>query len=118
MMLNRRVKDWLQNPRRRGATLVMFAFLLVFVIAMVAFAVDIGFLTLTKTRLQNAADAASLAAAQELDVNAADQAHPRRGHRRRAGRGQREPRRGRPVLQRRPGPSVRADGVRRLEVQL
>lgn len=51
---------------RRGAVLVLAAFLMVMVFAFAAFAIDIGFIALTRARLQNNADAAALAAAQEL----------------------------------------------------
>lgn len=52
--------------RRRGAVLVLAAFMMVMVFAFVAFAIDIGFIALTRSKLQNNADAAALAAAQEL----------------------------------------------------
>ncbi len=55
---------------RRGAVLVLAAFLMVVMFAMVAFAVDIGYLALVKTELQRQADAAALAGVATLiDVN-------------------------------------------------
>lgn len=52
--------------RRRGAVLVLAALMMVMVFAFVAFAIDIGFISLTRSRLQNNSDAGALAAAQEL----------------------------------------------------
>lgn len=51
---------------RRGVVSVLAAFLLVGVFAFVAFAVDTGLMTLTQTEMQNAVDAAALAASQEI----------------------------------------------------
>lgn len=48
---------------RRAAVLVLAAILLVMMFAFLAFAIDLGYLTVTRTQLQNAADAAALAAA-------------------------------------------------------
>jgi Flp pilus assembly protein TadG len=56
---------------RRGAVVVMVAILLIPLLAMVAFAVDYGYLLKTKTDLQRMADAAALAAVQSL-IPAAD----------------------------------------------
>lgn len=55
---------------RRGATLVLFTLLLVALIGMVAFAVDVGYVNLTKTELQTAADASALAASAVLNQDA------------------------------------------------
>lgn len=52
--------------RQEGATLVIFAGLLVAFLAFVALAVDIAHLYVVKNELQNAADAGALAAAQVL----------------------------------------------------
>lgn len=52
--------------RRRGAIAVLAAFFLIVVFAFAAFTVDIGFISLTKTQMQAAADAAALSAAMEL----------------------------------------------------
>lgn len=54
-----------QEPRR-GAVLLLTAFLSVFLIGMVAFAVDIGWIALVKNQLQVAVDAAAHAGASEL----------------------------------------------------
>ncbi len=54
-------------PRnRRGTVAVLAAIVLVFLLVMVAFAVDLGYIATTKTELQAAADGAALAAAIEL----------------------------------------------------
>ena len=52
--------------RRRGTVAVLTALLMVPLLAMVAFAVDYGFLLKIRTDLQRAADAAALAAVQDL----------------------------------------------------
>lgn len=49
-----------------GSTLVLVALLMVVLLGFAALVVDVGNLYLTKTQLQNAADAAALAGAQEL----------------------------------------------------
>ena len=55
------------NPRsRRGNILVLSAFLMILMMAMVAFSVDVGYMALTKTEIQTATDAAALAGAGEL----------------------------------------------------
>jgi len=54
------------NPNRRGVIVVLAAIMLVFLLGFVAFTVDVGYIQLTKTQLQAAADASALAAAQEL----------------------------------------------------
>jgi len=51
---------------RRGVVSVLAAFLLVGVFAFVAFAVDTGLIALTQSEMQNAVDAAALAASQEI----------------------------------------------------
>ena len=51
---------------RRGAMAVLAMFCLPVVLAFVAFAVDTGQMSLAKSRLQNAVDAAALAASQEI----------------------------------------------------
>jgi hypothetical protein len=53
-------------PCRKGAILPFAAFLLVVVLGMVAFAVDIGWIVMSRTELQAAADAAALAGADPL----------------------------------------------------
>ncbi|MFN4260916.1 MAG: pilus assembly protein TadG-related protein [Gemmataceae bacterium] len=54
------------NPQRRGAIMPLMAVLMVPILGVVAFVVDIGFLTVTQSELQNTADAASLAGVHEL----------------------------------------------------
>ncbi len=55
-----------RRPDRRGVILIFTAIMLVFVLAMVAFAVDLGYLLVTRTELQRTADATSLAAVWDL----------------------------------------------------
>jgi Flp pilus assembly protein TadG len=58
----------------RGATLVIFVVVLTVLLAFAALAIDLGFGREKKRQVQNSADAAALAAAQQLpDVAAADQ---------------------------------------------
>jgi len=61
--------------RRRGVIVVITGFSLIAILAFVALSVDTGRIVLTETRMQNAVDAASLAAAQEITaaVHAAGQ---------------------------------------------
>ena len=57
---------------RRGTVAVLAAFLLIFVFAMVAFAVDVGYIVHVDTELQRTADACAIAAIRQLpDQNAA-----------------------------------------------
>jgi len=51
------------RPNRRGATLVLVALLIVFIIGICAFAIDLGYIMLVRTELQNAADSGALAGA-------------------------------------------------------
>jgi len=51
---------------RNGVVALLMAFLLIPILAMAAFAVDIGWIVLSKSDVQNAADAAALAGAQQL----------------------------------------------------
>ncbi len=53
-------------PRRQGSVLVLAAAMLVIIFGMTAFAVDLGYLSMTKTQLQSAADSSALASALEL----------------------------------------------------
>ena len=58
-----------ERPRhvlRRGIIIPLAAFLLLVILAFIALAVDTGKLILVRTELQNAADAGSLAAAEEM----------------------------------------------------
>jgi hypothetical protein len=54
------------GSNRRGAIAVLAAFCLVIAIAFLAFAIDFGYIELTENELQNATDAAALAAARQL----------------------------------------------------
>lgn len=58
--------------RQKGAVLIMVAFSIVILIGFIGLVVDLAHLMVTKTELQNAADACALAAARELtgDANA------------------------------------------------
>lgn len=61
----RTARGWQQ---RRGVIVVLTAFLLTVLFAFVALSVDTGRVVLTETQMQNAADAASLAASQEIEA--------------------------------------------------
>lgn len=54
------------QDRRRGIVVVKVALLLTVLLIFLAFAIDVGVIALTKSELQRAADAAALAAADEL----------------------------------------------------
>ncbi len=56
----------LRQPVRSGAVVPLVAFLLVFLMALAAFAVDIGYICVVEKEVQNAADAAALAGASQL----------------------------------------------------
>lgn len=51
---------------RRGAVAVFTAFMMVFIMGMVAFAIDLGYIAVVRNRLQVAADAAALAGAANI----------------------------------------------------
>ena len=55
--------------KRRGAVAVLVAVLMIPMLAFVAFCVDIGWMTTTKSELQNAADSAAAAGARQLVDN-------------------------------------------------
>jgi Flp pilus assembly protein TadG len=55
-----------RKTRRSGAIALMCAVLLIPLLAMMAFAIDTGYMCLTRTELQNAADAAALAGATAM----------------------------------------------------
>ena len=57
---------------RRGAIAVLAAILSVFMVGMIAFAVDFGYLSLVRTQLQATADSAALAGAGTMNTNEAD----------------------------------------------
>lgn len=54
------------HPKRRGIVVVLTAFLLCVVFAFVSLSIDSGRVVLTETQMQNAVDAAALAASQEI----------------------------------------------------
>ncbi len=61
----------IQNEsHRRGAIAALSAVIMVVMLGFVAFTVDVGYIQLTKTQLQTAADAAALAAAMEISGTA------------------------------------------------
>ncbi len=67
LTIRRRLWDEATGPQhRRGAMLVLAFFTLVASIGFVAFTIDIGVISNTKTRMQNAVDAAALAAVLEI----------------------------------------------------
>ena len=55
-----------RNEKRRGAIIPLAALLAVFLLGLVGFAVDVGWMAVSKSELQNAADAAALAGAGPL----------------------------------------------------
>ncbi len=55
-----------QARQRRGAVMILAAFIMIGLFAFAAFSVDTGRIVLSETEMQNAVDAAALAAAQEL----------------------------------------------------
>jgi len=55
-----------ERSQRRGFVTVLAACVLVVLFGMLAFTLDIGFITATRSQMRNAADAAALAACQEL----------------------------------------------------
>jgi Flp pilus assembly protein TadG len=67
-MIASRTVRWLRkHNNRRGIAVVYLALLLIALLAFVALAVDIGYMYVSKTQLQNAADSASLAGAARLN---------------------------------------------------
>lgn len=74
--ISRRVDTTAIQPVRRllprdrtGGVIVLFALVLPVLLAMVAFAVDVGFIAMQRTELQNAVDAGALAAQVQLRTN-------------------------------------------------
>jgi uncharacterized membrane protein len=61
-----RIRNRRRSRKRQGSILVLAALLLVAMAAMIAFAIDVGYLQVARTELQQSADAAALAAAAEL----------------------------------------------------
>ena len=56
----------IRRRSRRGAVIVLSAFLMIVLIAMVAFAIDTGYILTVRTEMQNAADAGALAGAAAM----------------------------------------------------
>src|SRR2546421_2304601 len=56
----------LHNQQRRGAIVPLFALLLIPMLGMLAFSIDAGWMVVVRTDLQNTADAAALAGAEQL----------------------------------------------------
>ncbi|HET6575267.1 MAG TPA: pilus assembly protein TadG-related protein [Fimbriiglobus sp.] len=56
------------STRRRGTVLILFAVFLTALIGMVAFAIDVGYIALVKTKLQTTADAGALAGAGKMYI--------------------------------------------------
>ena len=67
--------------KRRGTIIVLMACMLVLLFAFMALCIDIGWTTLTKSQLQNAADAAAAAGAAQLADNYAAYSLPSQPHR-------------------------------------
>lgn len=65
------MKNHQSAHRQTGAVAIMTAFALIVLIAFIGLVVDLGYLYTRKTELQNAADAAALAGARELNGTAA-----------------------------------------------
>lgn len=66
----RRPRRRAAGARRRGTVLVLFVVALIPIVAMMAFAIDVGLLTVAQTQLRDAADAAALAGCRALNGNA------------------------------------------------
>lgn len=61
----------LRQQDRRGIIVVLAAVMMIVVFGFAAFAIDVGFMVLTKDEMQNAADAAALAGAMQMNNGAA-----------------------------------------------
>jgi len=68
MLLNRTRRLRLLPQQRKGVFFVLAVICLMGAMTFVGMSVDLGMITVTKTRMQSAADAAALAAAQEIVV--------------------------------------------------
>ena len=55
-----------EDGSRKGAIVILSAFLLVFLFGLVAFSVDLGYISIVRSELQSAADGAALAGVNEL----------------------------------------------------
>lgn len=62
----------LKRPSRRGAVVVLAALVMSLMVGLLAFAVDIGYVALSRTQLQAAADSAALAGAASTNLPRAD----------------------------------------------
>jgi Flp pilus assembly protein TadG len=62
------MKSIRRNNARRGAVVPLTAILLIPLLGMLAFAIDTGYIVMSKSELQNAADAAALAAAERMST--------------------------------------------------
>src|SRR5262249_38726076 len=56
------------RQKRRGAIIPLAAILMIPLMGMLAFAIDTGYIIMARSELQNAADAAALAAAEQLST--------------------------------------------------
>lgn len=63
---NSRAANRTANEQRRGKIVVMTAFLMVMMMAMIAFGVDVGYIAVARTEIQICTDAAALAGASGL----------------------------------------------------
>lgn len=61
-----------KKPPRRAVTMCLAALMLSFLLGMVAFAIDVGYIVLVRTQLQVAADSAALAGAAKMIESATD----------------------------------------------
>lgn len=61
-----RIRVQHEQQNRRGSLLILSLFCLMACMGLVAFSVDLGYVNVTKVKMQNAVDAAALAAAQEI----------------------------------------------------
>ncbi len=65
-----RLRERLAHPSRRlGSIILLSTAVLIMILAFTVFSVDVGYIALSKGQMQNAVDAAALAAVQELDPN-------------------------------------------------
>lgn len=68
LMIQNRLKGRMREHARKGVFFVLAVICLMGAMTFVGMSVDLGMITVTKTRMQSAADAAALAAAQEIVV--------------------------------------------------
>ncbi len=61
-----KLRKSIRSTRRRGAISVFAAFCLIIVIAFLAFSIDLGYLSVSESQLQNAADSAAISGAKAL----------------------------------------------------